>query len=75
MPAAAVAPSDGDLEYQPAPDSPSALRDGDESDSSGGDASDDPLEAFMAGIEVSGNTRGRISSSNLSFKLWHRCEC
>ena len=35
-----------DLEYQPAPGSPSANKQSDSDDS------DDPLEAFMAGIEV-----------------------
>ena len=42
-----------ELEYQPAPDSPVLNRDGDGGNrGSDSDASDDPLEAFMAGIEV-----------------------
>merc|ERR1711976_239776 len=41
-----------DLEYQPAPDSPVLNRDaGGGSKDSDSDDSDDPLEAFMAGIE------------------------
>ena len=39
-----------DLEYQPAPGSPT-LEKQDQGDSS--DSEDDPLDAFMAGIEVS----------------------
>ena len=51
---------DGDLEYQPAPDSPgrSGAKDSDESDAD----SVDPLDAFMAGIDVSA-----IHSTSVAF--------